>query len=212
MLPERFPGIQHVNAASWARTVPGRFISSTHGRNIIMKCFNVGTIRALAVIACFAMPSIASAELFIARLNGAEEVPAVSTGASGQFAFSFASLTPVAGQNAYSLSYRLLVGNVAQAHIHIGQPGVAGGISIWLCETAAAPAPAAVAALTPTCPGTTLGAVSGTITAAQVIGPVGQLIAAGQFAEVIDAIRSGLAYVNVHTTSVPGGEIRGVIR
>lgn len=54
-----------------------------------MKRFNFGTMLALAVIACFAVPTIASAEPFIARLNGAEEVPAVSTVATGQFFLNF---------------------------------------------------------------------------------------------------------------------------
>ena len=47
------------------------------------------------------------------------------------------------------------------------------------------------------------------ITAASVIGPAGQGISAGEFAELIRAIRSGNAYVNVHTMTFPAGEIRG---
>jgi len=31
----------------------------------------------------------------------------------------------------------------------------------------------------------------------------------GELDEVIDAIRAGLAYANVHSTQSPGGEIRG---
>ena len=37
----------------------------------------------------------------------------------------------------------------------------------------------------------------------------GQGISAGEFAELVRAIRSGNAYVNVHTTTYPAGEIRG---
>jgi hypothetical protein len=51
--------------------------------------------------------------------------------------------------------------------------------------------------------------VSGTITAANVIGPAGQGIAATQLAELIRAIRAGAAYANVHSSIWPGGEIRG---
>ncbi len=39
-----------------------------------------------------------------------------------------------------------------------------------------------------------------------------QQILAGELAEVIAAIRAGVAYANVHTTLSPGGEIRGQIR
>jgi CHRD domain len=53
--------------------------------------------------------------------------------------------------------------------------------------------------------------VSGTIVAANVIGPSDQGIAAGEIAELIAAIRAGRAYVNVHTTAFPGGELRGQI-
>jgi hypothetical protein len=155
-------------------------------------------------IAVLALPAIASAEAFIARLNGAEEVPAVSTLASGQFFLNFATAT---NTGVYTLSYTGVQGAVTQAHIHIGQPGVAGGIAIWLCGTAAAPGPVG----TPTCPASP-GAVTGTIDAMKVVGPTAQLVTAGELAEVIRALRGGYAYVNVHTVAVSSGEIRGIIR
>src|SRR2546428_772845 len=39
-----------------------------------------------------------------------------------------------------------------------------------------------------------------------------QGIAAGQMGRVIDAIRAGAAYGNVHSTMFPGGETRGQLR
>jgi hypothetical protein len=178
-----------------------------------VKRFNAATVVVLAAVMCFLVPAVASAEPFVAKLSGAEEVPAVSTLAGGQFFFNFATVTPtLSSQNRYSLSYQRLVGDVTQSHIHIGQPGVNGGISIWLCQTAAVPAPAAVAATTPTCSGTTTGGASGQITPDKVLGPTGQLIAPGEFADVIRLLRMGLGYVNVHTTAVGSGEIRGVVR
>jgi len=54
--------------------------------------------------------------------------------------------------------------------------------------------------------------VSGTAKATDVIGPAAQGISPGEFAKILDAIRSGFAYANVHTTRFPGGEIRGQIR
>jgi hypothetical protein len=50
--------------------------------------------------------------------------------------------------------------------------------------------------------------VSGTVVAADVIGPAGQGIAPGEFAELLRAIRKGVTYVNVHSATQPGGEIR----
>ena len=140
------------------------------------------------------------------HLKGLEEVPAVSTAATGELRLT---INDAAGTIAYELTYENLQGTVAQAHIHVGQKSVIGGIALWLCQTAGTQAPAAVAALTPTCPGPNSGTVSGTLTAANVIGPTGQLIVAGELGEVIRAIRSGAAYGNVHTGAVPGGEIRG---
>ena len=54
--------------------------------------------------------------------------------------------------------------------------------------------------------------MTGTVTAADVIGPDGQGIAPGEFSKVIEAIRSGVTYVNVHSMKFPPGEIRGQVR
>jgi hypothetical protein len=42
-------------------------------------------------------------------------------------------------------------------------------------------------------------------------GPARQGIAAGEFEELIEAIRVGAPYANVHTTGRLGGEIRGLV-
>jgi hypothetical protein len=46
-----------------------------------------------------------------------------------------------------------------------------------------------------------------------VIAIAAQGVAAGEFAEVVDAIRAGVTYANVHTFPIfTGGEIRGQIK
>jgi hypothetical protein len=113
---------------------------------------------------------------------------------------------------AYVLNYEGMEGDVTQSHIHVGQVGVNGGISIWLCGTTIATPPNPGPAGTQVCPGLRAGTVTGTITAAEVIGPTGQGIAAGEFAEVLAAIEAGHTYANVHSLRNTGGEIRGQIR
>ena len=77
---------------------------------------------------------------------------------------------------------------------------------VFLCSNVGSPVP------TPACPGPNSGQVSGTLDADDVIGPSGQGIAAGEFAEVVRALRSGSGYGNVHSSVYPGGEVRGNIR
>jgi CHRD domain len=135
-------------------------------------------------------------------MSGFEEVPAVSTGASGEFS---AQISHDETEIAYELSYSGLEGNVTQAHIHIGQAGVNGGVSVFLCGTAVSPGPPG----TQTCPQS--GTVTGTLTASNVIGPAGQGVSAGEFAELVRAIRAGATYANVHSSKFPGGEVRAQI-
>ena len=152
-----------------------------------------------------------------ARLSGFQEVHfnagppatlrgAISTGARGTFV---ARIDTQDNTIDYELSYQDLEGEVTQGHIHFGQQHTVGGIVVWLCQTAGTPAPAAVAALTPFCPAE--GTVTGTITPAQVLTAMGQGLEAGEFDELVQAIRAGTTYANVHSTLFPPGEIRGQI-
>ena len=97
-----------------------------------------------------------------------------------------------------------------QSHIHFGQPSVNGGIAAFLC-TNLGNGPAG----TPVCPQPAPGksaTVEGTIRAMNVVGPTAQGIEPGQFAELVNAIRGGVTYVNLHSTRWPNGEIRGLLR
>lgn len=136
------------------------------------------------------------------RLTGFQEVPVVSTEADGKFKAEVRH-----DRIEYQLRWEDLQGQVTQAHIHLGQRDVNGGISIWLCGN---PNPPVVVppAGTQTCPLTNPATISGTATAAQVVGPTGQGIAAGEFDEVLRAIRAGVTYANVHSSMFGGGEIR----
>jgi len=149
-----------------------------------------------------------------ARLIGYEEVPSVSTPARGSFR---ATIARDKESIEYTLSFDGIASTVNQAHIHFAQTSVNGVIVVWLCQGATR-APAAVATITPECPTSPGGTVSGTITAnsvlAQAAGSAGaaQQIQQFELDEVIAAIRAGKAYANVHSSVSPGGEIRGQIK
>lgn len=142
---------------------------------------------------------------FKAQLHGYNEPPSVSSTGSGEFR---AKVGHDGASFEYDLSFQDLEGDVLQAHIHLGQVGVNGGITIWLCGTTTNPGPGG----TPSCQGPRAGTASRIVTAADVVGPAGQGIAAGEFEEVLRAMRSGVTYANVHSTRNPGGEIRGQIK
>ena len=156
---------------------------------------------------------------FSARLSGYNEVHfiagvpalrgAISTKARGSFR---AVIDDRAETIHYELSFEGLESDVTQSHIHFGQRNTVGGIVVWLCQTAGTPAPAAVAAATPQCGGPRASTVTGTIVPAQVLTATGQGIDAGEFDEVVRAIRAGRVYANVHSATFGSGEIRGQLR
>jgi len=137
-------------------------------------------------------------------LTGYEETPsAVSTTGGGTFN---ARISNDESQIDWELSYSDLEGAVQQAHIHFGQKGVSGPISVFLCTnlgngpagTQPCPAPPAT--------------ISGTIVAADVTNLANERgISAGQLDELIRAVRAGTTYVNIHSTRWPGGEVRSQI-
>ena len=139
---------------------------------------------------------------FETDLLGYEEVPAVSTTGGGQME---AEISRDGTEIRYVLRYRNLESAVRQAHIHFGAARTNGGISVWLCDSAENPSPLATTQACEPSPAT----MTGTLTAADVVGPAGQGIAAGEFAELVRAMRAGVTYANVHTADRGGGEIRG---
>jgi hypothetical protein len=54
--------------------------------------------------------------------------------------------------------------------------------------------------------------VTGTLTAASVVGPTAQNVTAGDFDALEDALETNTAYANLHTTAFPVGEVRGEVR
>jgi hypothetical protein len=145
------------------------------------------------------------------RLSGVEEVPAVLTDGSGKLKLT---INKSAQTIDYTLSWEDLEGgNVTQAHIHIGQELANGGVAVWFCGN---PNPPAINPPpgTQACPVGPSGSVSGQLRPEHVQVVEAQGLRASEtpqqrFADLVRAIRSGLAYANVHTQNSPGGEVRG---
>jgi len=142
------------------------------------------------------------ADLLTARLISFNQVPAVLARSHG----SFRARINEDGTISFSLSYADMSSPVVQAHIHFGASKTNGGIMVFLCGVKK-----------PACPAS--GTVTGTLTAEDVsVLPVGnpdsvipQGINPGDLAGLLEAVRSGNSYVNVHTTKFPSGEIRGQV-
>ena len=164
-----------------------------------MKTKNVGflAITALAVSMLAAPAAHSQTERFSASLSGAPEVPPINTAGTGNF-----EMTIQPGAINFSLSFADLSSTLTVAHLHFAPSKVAGGVMIFLCGGGNQPA----------CPAATSGTITGTITAANVTGPGGQGITAGDLDSALAAVRDNLSYANMHTTIFPGGEIRGQVR
>lgn len=140
---------------------------------------------------------------FGTHLSGGEEVPARETRAQGQAKFQLSA-------DESTIEYRLIasnIENVVASHIHVGAAGTNGPVVAFLFGNVSPGG------------GRTDGVLAtGTITEADLIGPL-----AGQpFDALIEEMRAGNTYVNVHTDDgvaptntgpgdFPGGEIRGQI-
>jgi len=143
----------------------------------------------LLALGAIALPATATAapartNLFIAHLVGDQETPPNASAAQGQVIMHLNADGTV--------SYKLIVANITNvlmAHIHGAPRAVAGPIRQWLYP--AGPPQQLL-------PGRTDGTLAeGTFTPTP---------------ELLEAIESGNAYVNVHTLQHPGGEIRGQLR
>ena len=136
-----------------------------------------------------------------AQLRGLNEVPPTTSRATGELR---AAISGDESSISFTLTYSGLTGNPGAAHIHFAPTKVTGGVMVFFCGGGGKPA----------CPASTSGTVTGTLTAADIVGPVEQGIPpapAGRFSDVVRAIRTGNAYANIHTERFPPGEIRGQI-
>jgi hypothetical protein len=132
-------------------------------------------------------------EQFVARLTGYQEVPSLNSAGQGLLKLSVSG-----GQITYDLTFSGLSGPASMAHVHVGQPGVSGGVSFFLCG-----------GNKPACPNSTSGEVTGTVTSSDIQAIPTQGFDAGDINSVIKAMEAGVTYGNMHTAKFPNGEIRG---
>jgi hypothetical protein len=161
-------------------------------------------ILAIAGVAALAFTTATAGEgstRFSTSMSGFQETPAILTSGTGTF-----HATVQGNSLTYTETFGGLTSNVTQSHIHFGERAVAGAFFVFLCSNLGN-GPAG----TPACPAAG-GTVTGTVTAANVLAVSGQNISAGDFAALLRILRSGDAYVNVHSVKFPAGEIRGQVR
>jgi hypothetical protein len=140
------------------------------------------------------LATIFAQQIFTANLSGSNEVPPVTSVTSGIATFQ---LLPVGHQLVmnYQLSLKNITG-VTAALIHNGKQGENGPTVASLFN-----------ASKPTGPINGL-LTAGTLTSSKLTGPLqGKL----SLSPLVDMIRSGEAYVNVHTTLDHAGKVRGQI-
>jgi hypothetical protein len=135
----------------------------------------------------------------VARMSSFNEVPSIATGARGLFR---ATLNDDGTVLSFELSWSGLSGAPAVAHVHLGQFFANGMVSFFLCGGGGQPA----------CPPERSGMIRGTVTAANVMAVPSQGLEAGNLRQILDAMRRGLTYANIHTPpQFAGGEARGQI-
>ncbi len=128
---------------------------------------------------------------FSATLTGGEVVPPVTTSARGEATFSVS-------KDGKAIKYKVTVSgivDVTAAHIHMGKKGE-NGPPIALIKTAAKK-----------------GALTGTLSEGAITEKELMTSLQGKdLKALIEQIKAGSTYVNVHTKKYPDGEIRGEIK
>jgi len=136
-----------------------------------------------------ATPSSAQVVTMTANLNGGEETPILLTGAVGT---AVVSVDPAAEEIAVTLNVFNIPTGTTAGHIHIAPRGIAGPVVINF------PIPAGRTGDLP---------LSFRVGAAAFVAR--PEIGINTMADAIQSIVGGNAYVNIHTSQFPAGEIRG---
>lgn len=175
---------------------------------------NLGFRITLATLFVLALPIIVSlgvsaqnnddggqAHHFRAELRGRHEVPLTLSSAHGNLELT---VNQMDSSVHFVLTYEGLQTHILFSHIHVGQPNVNGGVTVFFCDNTTPPHTSR------SCP-ENAGTVEGDFTAADVIGLTSQQLAVHDLAALLGAIRAKQTYANLHTMDSPGGEIRGPI-
>jgi len=148
-------------------------------------------VAAFALAACGGSSS--PSNHFVATLNAANEPGTITSSGTGT-----ADYVVDGGVVTYTITFTGLTANANNAHIHVGPAGVAGGVTVPFTQQI---------------PRQTSGTFSGSFTAANVAAATapdaGISLDAGDFEGLLNLMRAGNTYTNIHTTANPGGEIRG---
>lgn len=160
---------------------------------------------AAAVLGASAMSTSAALITYTTHLDGASESPANGSPGTG---FAEVDVDTTAHTLHVHVTFSGLAGTTTASHIHAAT-------AVALTGTAG------VATTTPTFAGFPLGVTSGTydntldLTQASSYNPAYVTAnggtTAGAEAALLAAIAAGQSYLNIHTTVVPGGEIRGFL-
>jgi len=169
------------------------------------------TLSMFAILSCSSGDDDGNENTFIQRqanLTGAAERPApVTTNATGS---SLLTVSDDQQSIFFTLTYIGLT-NVQQAHIHVGDASIAGGIILFLCTNIGTGTNVAIGGgplPTPqACPQGASVTITGTLTEQNLSPKPAQGI--NTFADAVAALISGNTYTNVHTAANTGGEIRG---
>src|SRR5437764_12427614 len=161
-----------------------------------MWCSSILARAILAAVVTAGSVGYANAQQFQALLSGLNERPPVKSQGQGSVKLSLSG-----GSLSSTLIFTNLSANAVAAHIHFARSRENGGVIVFFCGGGGKPA----------CPASVSGSISGTITAADVIGPAAQGVTAGDFGALATALVSQASYADIHTVNFPAGEIRGDI-
>lgn len=129
-------------------------------------------------------PAVLAAETLTTELSGDNAVPPIEVDGSGEATVTISDDEQTV---TWDVSYSDLTGAPAAGHIHFGAADANGPVMIPFAEV-------------------TESGTTGSFAAADYAGGEGL---PDDWDGVLDAIRDGNSYVNIHTEANPGGEIRG---
>lgn len=159
----------------------------------------------LAASLATAQPALAHEQVYAAPLKGSSEIPAATTTGSG---YAIVTLDLDLLTMRVQVTFADLIGNVTASHIHC-------------CTVTPGAANVPVATQTPSFTGFPTGVKAGTYDhtfdmssassySAGFISNHGGTVGSA-FNDLVAGLDSGNAYLNVHTSSFPGGEIRALL-